>query len=150
MYRLGPCIALPHLSLSLAAAQTACISFFRTQKPAHSLSLQNSMTVATAVAEVAPSPPTAAEGDVPPFLTAEALDAHVERAWAHFRSLGSPKWHVAPMVDQVLRSCQRQQQQHAVTTNNCCCCFTQSGSSCFTQSGSSWWQLRTPAQISLS
>lgn len=31
----------------------------------------------------------------------ESLKAHVERAWEHFRSLGSPQYHVAPMVDQV-------------------------------------------------
>lgn len=40
-------------------------------------------------------------GHQAPYTTPEALDAHVERAWAHFRGLGSPKWHVAPMVDQV-------------------------------------------------
>jgi hypothetical protein len=27
--------------------------------------------------------------------------AHAEQAWAFFKSLGSPKYHVAPMVDQV-------------------------------------------------
>lgn len=31
----------------------------------------------------------------------ESLKAHVERSWEHFRSLGSPQYHVAPMVDQV-------------------------------------------------
>jgi hypothetical protein len=36
-----------------------------------------------------------------PFSDLQALEAHAERAWAHFRSLGSPAWHVAPMVDQV-------------------------------------------------
>lgn len=39
---------------------------------------------------------------------ASALQANVQRSWEHFRSLGSPQWHVAPMVDQVrLRLCQQ-------------------------------------------
>jgi hypothetical protein len=67
------------------------------------------MTVAAAEADVACTPSSTAAADVastaaagPPYTTPEALDAHVERSWAYFRSLGSPKWHVAPMVDQVL------------------------------------------------
>jgi tRNA-dihydrouridine synthase 1 len=43
--------------------------------------------------------PPAAAAQQPPFATAAALDAHVARAWAHFRALGSPRLHVAPMVD---------------------------------------------------
>lgn len=35
-----------------------------------------------------------------PFAAPEALDAHVERSWEYWRRLGSPRWHVAPMVDQ--------------------------------------------------
>ena len=35
----------------------------------------------------------------PPYTTPAALDAHVARAWAHFRALGAPALHVAPMVD---------------------------------------------------
>jgi hypothetical protein len=35
----------------------------------------------------------------PPYATPEALDAHIDRAWAHFRALGAPRLHVAPMVD---------------------------------------------------
>jgi hypothetical protein len=49
-------------------------------------------TAATAAAD---------RGACPPYTTPEALDAHVEQAWAHFRSLGRPQFHVAPMVDQV-------------------------------------------------
>lgn len=37
----------------------------------------------------------------PPYVDQIALDAHVARSWEYFRSLGSPRWHVAPMVDQV-------------------------------------------------
>ncbi len=29
------------------------------------------------------------------------LQTHVERAWQHYNRLGAPKFHVAPMVDQV-------------------------------------------------
>lgn len=49
-------------------------------------------TAATAAAD---------KGACPPYTDPDALDAHVEQAWAHFRSLGSPQFHVAPMVDQV-------------------------------------------------
>jgi hypothetical protein len=65
----------------------------------------NIMTVAVADA---PTVEAAAEAgsssqpcvDRPPYSGA-ALEAHVQRSWDYFRSLGSPKWHVAPMVDQV-------------------------------------------------
>lgn len=36
-----------------------------------------------------------------PLDAAEGGDSHSERAWAYWRSLGAPKYHVAPMVDQV-------------------------------------------------
>lgn len=36
-----------------------------------------------------------------PLDAANGGDSHSERAWAYWRSLGSPKYHVAPMVDQV-------------------------------------------------
>lgn len=65
----------------------------------------------------------------PPYNDAAALDAHVERAWAHYRRLGSPKWMVAPMVDQVseLRGEQprnRNSSSAGETTNSyeCLCC----------------------------
>ncbi|KAF8065442.1 HAP2 [Scenedesmus sp. PABB004] len=35
-----------------------------------------------------------------PFAEPAALEAHAQRAWAYWRALGSPKYHVAPMVDQ--------------------------------------------------
>jgi tRNA-dihydrouridine synthase 1 len=35
-----------------------------------------------------------------PLLEGEALDAHVARAWARWRTLGAPRYHCAPMVDQ--------------------------------------------------
>lgn len=80
------------------------------------------MTVAAAEADMActPSSTAAAADDAsstspgPPYTTPEALDAHVERSWAYFRSLGSPKWHVAPMVDQV----QNSSLQHSSTPNH--------------------------------
>lgn len=80
----------------------------------------STMTVAAAEAAcTAGSTAAAADGEVQqstgPFSSPEALDAHVERAWAHFRSLGSPQWHVAPMVDQV-GCCSRRCQ----TTNPTC------------------------------
>ena len=34
-------------------------------------------------------------------MTLSAADLHTERAWKFWRKLGSPKYHVAPMVDQV-------------------------------------------------
>eukprot|EP00882_Tetradesmus_deserticola_P015758 GHRQ01016792.1.p1 GENE.GHRQ01016792.1~~GHRQ01016792.1.p1 ORF type:complete len:339 (+),score=106.38 GHRQ01016792.1:225-1241(+) len=62
--------------------------------------------VMTAAAEAAPAAAAAQPGssspaslDSPPYSGA-ALEAHVQRSWSYFRSLGSPKWHVAPMVDQ--------------------------------------------------
>ncbi|GBF92704.1 tRNA-dihydrouridine(16 17) synthase [NAD(P)(+)]-like [Raphidocelis subcapitata] len=45
------------------------------------------------------APAAAERPPPPPYADAAALDAHVRRAWAHFRSLGSPRLHVAPMVD---------------------------------------------------
>lgn len=35
--------------------------------------------------------------------TQPSVSAHAERAWDFFRKIGSPKYHVAPMVDQVLK-----------------------------------------------
>lgn len=35
------------------------------------------------------------------------LDAHVESAWKWWESIGAPKYHVAPMVDQVRRERER-------------------------------------------
>lgn len=64
-------------------------------------------TAATAAAD---------KGACPPYTTPEALDAHVEQAWAHFRSLGSLQCHVAPMVDQVRN---RQLTSSCETTNAC-------------------------------
>lgn len=34
-----------------------------------------------------------------------SLQAHREKAWQFFRSIGSPQLHVAPMVDQVSGTC---------------------------------------------
>jgi hypothetical protein len=33
---------------------------------------------------------------------------HVERAWQHYNRLGAPKFHVAPMVDQVRETAKQQ------------------------------------------
>lgn len=44
-----------------------------------------------------------AAGNVGMLLPADR-QAHADKAWAHFRALGSPKFHVAPMVDQVGRA----------------------------------------------
>lgn len=60
---------------------------------------QAGSSAAAAAAAAGPLAAPACSG--PPYTDAAALDAHVERAWAHFRALGSPRWHVAPMVDQV-------------------------------------------------
>ena len=47
---------------------------------------------------------------LPPLLPADApipappptdLDAHVSQAWEWWTNMGAPKYHVAPMVDQV-------------------------------------------------
>lgn len=48
------------------------------------------------------------ECGAPQLLAGSELDAHVARAWDHFKALGSPKFHVAPMVDQVRGSASRQ------------------------------------------
>jgi hypothetical protein len=55
--------------------------------------------LATMTVEQPDACPADAEG--PPYDTPAALEKHIQRSWAHFRSLGSPKFHVAPMVDQV-------------------------------------------------
>jgi hypothetical protein len=65
----------------------------------------NIMTVAVADAPTLEAAPQAGSSsqpsvDRPPYAGA-ALEAHVQRSWDYFKSLGSPKWHVAPMVDQV-------------------------------------------------
>lgn len=36
-----------------------------------------------------------------PDMTIPAADLHVQQAWEFWRRIGSPKFHVAPMVDQV-------------------------------------------------
>ena len=35
-------------------------------------------------------------------MTVSAADLHTQQAWKFWKKLGSPKYHVAPMVDQVL------------------------------------------------
>lgn len=67
--------------------------------------LCNIMTVAVADAPTVEAAAHAGSSsqpsvDRPPYSGA-ALEAHVQRSWNYFKSLGSPKWHVAPMVDQV-------------------------------------------------
>lgn len=66
--------------------------------------LCNIMTVAVADAPTVEAAAHAGSSsqpsvDRPPYSGA-ALEAHVQRSWDYFKSLGSPKWHVAPMVDQ--------------------------------------------------
>ena len=41
---------------------------------------------------------------MPARVDCTEAEQHAERAWAFFRSIGSPKYHVAPMVDQVFLS----------------------------------------------
>ena len=41
---------------------------------------------------------------MPARVDCAEAEQHAERAWAFFRSIGSPKYHVAPMVDQVFLS----------------------------------------------
>ncbi len=36
-----------------------------------------------------------------PAMTIPSAELHVKQAWEFWRKLGSPKYHVAPMVDQV-------------------------------------------------
>lgn len=55
--------------------------------------------VSTAVHEhVATSVPTTS-------MTLSATDLHTQQAWEFWRKIGSPKYHVAPMVDQVSIRC---------------------------------------------
>jgi len=64
------------------------------------------MTVAVqaepAVAPVCAEQTAVADTAGPPYTDAQSLAEHVQRSWAYFKKLGSPKWHVAPMVDQVI------------------------------------------------
>lgn len=42
-----------------------------------------------------------AEGVASTSMTLSATDLHTQQAWEFWRKIGSPKYHVAPMVDQV-------------------------------------------------
>jgi hypothetical protein len=91
--------------VTAAAALATATHSYRRNKFSQLFSSAN-MTVETADVDRRHLGSTAAtaaadQGACPPFTNPEALDAHVEQAWAHFRSLGSPQFHVAPMVDQV-------------------------------------------------
>ena len=44
---------------------------------------------------------------LPPVMTASVAELHTKQAWEFWRRLGSPKYHVAPMVDQVQGQCHR-------------------------------------------
>lgn len=96
----------------------AVVSSVRAIKRAPSLLRATTTLVAMSSSAALPAPAPAADGAAappaaaaapgaapfarppPPYTTPDALDAHVARAWDYFRSLGSPAWHVAPMVDQ--------------------------------------------------
>lgn len=106
----GACarISLEFAAVASTAAKLTSIQFPGSQHLRHFLT--SHMTVATA--EVACTPAsTAATVDAdskpagPPYTDPKALDAHIQRAWEHFRRIGSPQLHVAPMVDQVLFTC---------------------------------------------
>lgn len=43
--------------------------------------------------------------DLPPVMTASRAELHTKQAWEFWRRLESPKYHVAPMVDQVQGQC---------------------------------------------
>ena len=52
-------------------------------------------------------PPLPADAQVPAPPPSD-LDAHVAQAWEWWNSIGAPKYHVAPMVDQVIRERKRE------------------------------------------
>jgi hypothetical protein len=81
-------------SLALFSSATAAAAAMAKQR---NLGVQK---VAAARGGAAPQPVTAAEL-LATISAAADVESHAERSWAYFRSLGSPKWHVAPMVDQV-------------------------------------------------
>lgn len=54
-----------------------------------------------------------AEGVPSTSMTLSATDLHAQQAWEFWRKIGSPKYHVAPMVDQVqYRRCLNFQLNH--------------------------------------
>lgn len=57
---------------------------------------------AAATAALPLPPPLPADAQVPAPPPAD-LDSHVANAWEWWQSIGAPKYHVAPMVDQVNR-----------------------------------------------
>jgi hypothetical protein len=61
--------------------------------------LQQPQQCAMAQSAVKPDPVLAVVDPAEPGP--ESLQAHRAKAWEFFRSIGSPKLHVAPMVDQV-------------------------------------------------
>lgn len=78
------------LGLSLAASETVgipCTRGFLGRR-----ALRHFVCMATSVSQVQPSQTTMEHPSPAP---------QAEKAWAFFRSIGSPKYHVAPMVDQV-------------------------------------------------
>lgn len=73
-----------------------------TSSPSHTRSKQPSAAVRTAASHKAAEPafqPAEADMTVPP------ADLHVQQAWEFWQRIGAPKFHVAPMVDQVNKSC---------------------------------------------
>ena len=59
-----------------------------------------SVSAAAAAAAFPLPPPLPADARVPAPPPAD-LDSHVAQAWEWWQSIGAPKYHVAPMVDQV-------------------------------------------------
>ena len=59
-----------------------------------------SAQAASAAAALPLPPPLAADTKIP-ALSPSDMDAHVAQAWEWWNSIGAPKYHVAPMVDQV-------------------------------------------------
>ena len=57
-------------------------------------------SAAAAAAALPLPPPLPADAQVPAPPPSD-LDAHVAQAWEWWNSIGAPKYHVAPMVDQV-------------------------------------------------
>ena len=74
-------------------------------------------------------------------MTLSAADLHVQQAWDFWRKLGSPKYHVAPMVDQVPSSTRCFQKYINCTLSCSLCSPVLQPSTCLLQSELAFRQL---------
>ena len=73
--------------------------------------LMSASAAAAAAAAALPLPPPLPADAKVPAPPPSDLDAHVAQAWEWWNSIGAPKYHVAPMVDQVRGDREREGQR---------------------------------------